>query len=77
MDTMEVESLCYHDTRVTRVTRKEDCKLDINVYCKLTHRLYLRSHHAIHLNRGMVTTVHCTVERKPEGREEPLCKSLH
>ena len=55
--TMEVEadgSLPFLDTRVTR---KEDGKLDITVYRKQTHTdryLHFRSHHPTHVKRGTV-----------------------
>ena len=55
--TMEVEeggSLPFLDTRVTR---KEDGKLDITVYRKQTHTdsyLHFRSHHPTHVKRGAV-----------------------
>ena len=53
--TMEGESLPFLDTRVTR---KEDGKLDITIlYCKQTHMdryLHFRSHHLTHVKRGMV-----------------------
>ena len=41
----------------TKVTRKEDGKLNITVYCKQTHAdryLHFRSHQLTHAKRGMV-----------------------
>ena len=75
--TMEVEeggSLPFLDTRVTR---KEDGKLDITVYHKQTHMdryLHFRSHHPTHVKRGMVRCLYdrtrCITQQGQNLKEE-------
>ena len=68
--TMEVEeggSLPFLDTKLTR---KEDGKLDITVYRKQTHTdryLHFRSHHPTHVKRGTVRCLaSCSRDRTAE-----------
>ena len=75
--TMEVEeggSLPFLDTRVTR---KEDGKLDITVYRKQTHTdryLHFRSHHPTHVKRGTVRCLYncarCIAQQGQNLKEE-------
>ena len=84
MEMEEGGSLPFLDTRIMR---KADGKLHITVYCKQTHTdryVYFRSHHPIHVKRGMVrclydcTRCHCTAGTEPGGGGgEPPHESFH